>query len=852
MRRGLLIGGAILGLSVVVIAAVFAYAALNLNSIIAANRERILGKVSDALGRPVAVSAIKASLGWGVSLDLNGLTLADTPAFSAQPMVAVQDVYCRLELIPLLSKDVRIVRLDIQSPEIHVIRNAAGELNLATSGKQPGSEPVSKPARRRSRALQASPMESAGGGPVQAGAGALGALAQLSIKSFSISDGTVVYQDSASSPNPVTIRKLDLDVENFRLDAPFDLKLAMAILGSDQNLKLAGRTGPIVRDGGIDVDAIPLAFAVDIGPLAAADLRAMKPLAKSIPSQLSIDGPLSAAAKISGTGAAPGFDFKADFGANHVVYAGMLDKAAGVALAIAAAGSRANGKLDIKDANLTLADLKVKAANLVMEGGRFAARLDSNRFDLGDLGHTVIALQKEKISGQAELHANVAMAAKKPTVEGTLTLVNVALSPGGNLPGLSGLSGDLKLNGNRADVGPLNFTLGTQRATLVAHASSIQPLAATYEFSAAQMKTAELVPSRPADEVLNDLKLSGSAEGTPGAPAVTVNLTSPSGNANNIAYQNLKLAVQYADKRANIKSLTFGAFGGTIGAAGEAEFAATPRFSVTANLNQVDLQQALVSQKSKAADIVRGILTGNVKAVGAGKDFDQIKPTLAGNGRLTVQGGKLIGVNVVATALKKVDNVPGIGALLPMSAIQNHPELFQNPNTDIDKAELSFVLQGPRISTHDLRVQAVDYSMLGDGWFDLDKQIDMAAHIILSRQFSSELRADKQNIVYLQDQNGQVQIPLRISGELPKPRIAPDVGEIAQRAASQAVQQKGQNLISRFLGKKGGLGGFLGGGGGGGGGNGGSGGSGGGSGGAAQPPATPAPSNPLGAFKNLF
>src|SRR5579883_1019497 len=117
MRRGLIIGGSIIGLIVIIIVAIFAYAALNLNSIIAANRQRILDKVSDSLGRPVAVSAIKATLGWGVSLDLNGLTLADDPAFSSQPMVAVQDVYCRLELLPLLSKHVRIVRLDIQNPE---------------------------------------------------------------------------------------------------------------------------------------------------------------------------------------------------------------------------------------------------------------------------------------------------------------------------------------------------------------------------------------------------------------------------------------------------------------------------------------------------------------------------------------------------------------------------------------------------------------------------------------------------------------------------------------------------------------------------------------------------------------
>jgi uncharacterized protein involved in outer membrane biogenesis len=837
MRRVILIAGSILGVIVLIVAAVLGYAVLNLNSIIQSNRERILTKVSDALGRPVAVSAIKASLGWGVALDLEGLTVADDPAFSSQPLVSARDVFCRVELMPLLAKQIKVVRLDIQSPEIRMIRNRTGQLNVATIGKKSGA-PHTAPAQPRPQAPQGSPMQSAPPAGSQAGSAAL---TQFSIKSFSISDGTILYQDPASGPKPIAIRKLDLDVENLRMDAPFDLKLALAAVGDQQNLKVAGTVGPLVSQGGIDVQALPLALAITVGPITTAELKSVGPLAKAIPEKLTIDGPISATAKISGTVGAPAFDLKANLGSNRVVYAGALDKAPGVALVIAAAGSRSNGKLVVSNANLTLAELHLTATNLVIESGRIAARLDSNRFYLEALAKTVTALQKEKISGQAELHANVAIVRSKPSVDGTLTLVNVALSPGGKMPGLSGVNGDLKMKGNSADIGPLNFVMGTAHAQLTAHVRSLQPLAASYDFSAGQMKTADLVPSRPPDEVLNDLKLTGTAAGTPSEPTVSANLTSASGNLNNIAYQNLNLSVQYGGKRADVKSLTLGAFGGTIAAAAQAELAATPRFNVSAHLTNVDLQQALASQKSKAAAIIRGILTGNVKVTGAGSNFDQIKPTLAGGGKLAVRNGKLIGVNVVASALKKIDNVPGIGALLPMSAIANHPELFKNPDTDIDQADLTFVLQGPRITTHDLTVKAVDYSMLGDGWFDMDKRIDMAAHILLSPQFSSELKADKQNIVYLENKNAQVDIPLRISGELPKPRIAPDVGELAQRAGSQAVKQKGQQLLGKFLGKKGGLGGLLGGGS-----------SGGAATGGAQPQATPAPSNPLSTFKKLF
>jgi len=806
MRRGLLITGSILGIIVLVVAALFGYAAFNLNSIISANRARILDRLSDAIGRPVSVSDIKASFGWGVSLDLSGLAVADDPAFSTQPLVSVPDIYCRIELLPLLAKHIRVVRFDIENPEVRVIRNPAGQLNVAMLGRKRNGHKLKPHGTPAPGALQASPMQ--GAPPALA---IPSRLAEFSVNSFSISNGTILYQDQRWGRNPVAIRKLDLEVQNIRLDAPIDLQLALAAAGDRQNLKLTGQIGPLVHEGGIDVLAIPLAFSGSLGPITMTDLKSQGPLARLIPEKLSIDGPVSGTVKISGTSGAPEFALNADLGSNRVVYGDAFDKAVGVALAASARGSHSNGQFEITDANLTLADLRLNATDLVIKDGRFGARLESNRFDLTELGKTVRVLREKNLSGQAEFHGRVAIVQNQPRVDGRLTLINVALAPGGKLPKVSGVNGDLKINGNSADIGPLDFALGSGHARLVAHARSLQPFESTYNFTAGQLKTAELVPSRPPDEMLNDLKLAGTAAGTPSAPTLTANLTSSSGNIEHIVYQNLGLSARYADQRVDVKDLTFGAFSGTIAATVQAELAAIPRFDVTANLNNVDLQQVLASQKSKAAKTIRGILTGNVQVAGAGRGFDQIKPTLAGGGKLTVREGKLIGINVVATALQKIRKVPGIGELVPGSLVANHPELFKNPNTDIDQAELTFVLQGPRITSHDLTVQSADYSMQGDGWFDLNKRIDLATHLLFSQDFSSEWRTDKKNIVYLENQNGQVEIPLRIIGQIPRLLVVPDVADLARRAAQQAMKQKGQKFFGKLFGKKG-LGGFFGGG----------------------------------------
>jgi hypothetical protein len=282
----------------------------------------------------------------------------------------------------------------------------------------------------------------------------------------------------------------------------------------------------------------------------------------------------------------------------------------------------------------------------------------------------------------------------------------------------------------------------------------------------------------------------------------------------NVPFTVLVLAADYHGNRVNVSSLKFGAFDGTIGASGVTTFSEAPSFDFTIDAQNVNLQKALESQHSKAANTIRGSLTGNIQIAGRGKGLDQVKPTMRGSGHARMDHGKLLAVNVVGQALRKVDKVPAIGKLVPASVFANHPELFNSPDTDIEEASLTFQIAGPRIISRDLVARAPDYSIFADGWFDLDKDIDLAAKIIMSKAFSSELIVAKHDVSYLTNHDDQLEIPLRVSGRLPHPAVVVDVGIIAQRVAKHAVQGRvGELLQKRGLGsvlKKNGLGGLFG------------------------------------------
>ena len=804
VRTAIIVVGAI----VVVVAAVVIYAVLNLNGIIQKQRGLILTKASDAVGRKVDVQDIHASLGWGVIADLRGVTIADDPNFSQTPFVQAADVYARVALMPLLSHRVDIEQITLKQPVVHIIRNQRGQLNVSSIGKKPSAgepgapAPGAPPPATGMPPLKGAPLTQAPPqGQPSAGPGALG---QVSVSSLTVEDATIVYQDAGAAP--VTVSAVNLDVENLGVSTPIDIKLTLAALGTAKNLSLTGKVGPLLTNGVIDMNAIPLAFDLDVGPLTMGQLKAVPQIAKALPPQLQLTNPVTASIKVGGNPQTVAFNLVTDLTGNQVVYTGVLDKAAGVPLKLAAAGTRkdsvAGPQVEIQNATLVLGDLNLKAGQIQL-GQNLSARVDSNRFDLATMGKMLVALSKYNASGKAEIHALVKVIQKQPEVNGVVTLASVTVTPPGKRSIVGGLSGDIKMAGKSAVAGPLAFNLGSGHARLTVNAQSIQPISANYDFSADVVKPAELTanpkPEAAADH-LDQLAVKGTVRGTTSAPTVTAMVTSPSGVTQNIAYRNLAVDATYGGQAVTISSLKVAAFSGTLDGNARATLGTEPVFNVGLNLHGIDLQQALVSQKSKAADTVRGQLTGQVRVAGRGDTFDKIKPTLSGNGQMAVANAKLIGVNIGAQTMRKVQGVPGIDSLVTPSIVARHPALFNSPDTNLTELGLTFVIQGPKIISHDIKATTPDYSALADGWFDLDKNIDMKAHLLLSQELSRELMSEKKNVVYLANEQKQVDIPVRISGQLPKPSVQPDIQFLAQRAAGHLVQKQAGKLLDKYLG----------------------------------------------------
>jgi uncharacterized protein involved in outer membrane biogenesis len=195
--------------------------------------------------------------------------MADDPAFSAAAFLRAKDLQVNLRLLPLLIGQFRLKRLVLESPVITIVRDARGQYNFASNARNEksgrDSADSSKNASDRKQDSQL-----------------------FLVASLNVSDGTLRYRDLKNG-SELTATLINLKVNDFEWDEPFDIQLEAAVMAAEHNLKFKSRVGPIA--GNRDYRDVPLdgdirADALDLGKVNAA----LPQFRKALPEALRFDG----------------------------------------------------------------------------------------------------------------------------------------------------------------------------------------------------------------------------------------------------------------------------------------------------------------------------------------------------------------------------------------------------------------------------------------------------------------------------------------------------------------------------------------------------------------------------------
>jgi uncharacterized protein YhdP len=326
--------------ALLLLAAAAGLLALTLNRVIASNRSLIEQKAEQALGRKIRFDEARASLWGGVGISVKGLSIEEDPGQAGVPFFQVPEMVLRLKFLPLLRKQIDVVKFLLIEPKVRIIRSAQGFFNFATLGKRAGEkEPREKEKKPKGE----------------------GALAILALATIEVRDGEFLFEDRAKgAARPLVFRKLNLLIDNKGLAKPIKLSFKVAISHPSPDLSLRGEVRDLLTEHGINAGRAGLDFELEGKEIRIDVLRDSFPVLQTVfPPQLRWKGPLSFKVTAKGDMSRLSVRMEADAKGSEVQYGNQFRKPAGTPFLVKGEALREPQKITIPKASLALGEARV-------------------------------------------------------------------------------------------------------------------------------------------------------------------------------------------------------------------------------------------------------------------------------------------------------------------------------------------------------------------------------------------------------------------------------------------------------------------------------------------------------------
>ena len=789
-KRKWLIAGAVL----IALAALAGAVVLNLNSLIARNKDYLIGQAEQALGRKIKVGAIEATLFSGLGMKLSDFSMSDDRQYSSDDFIRAKDLQINVRFWPLLKKDVQVKRVILHKPAIVVIRNAAGSFNFSTIGKKDQKTKETKEGAEKEKKERAAKDK---------------APAAYLVSLVDLSAGELRYIDKKSGAD-LNLQQIDLRVEDFDLNQPFSVQLAAAIYAEKQNLQLTGKLGPL--PAGADFSQMPLTGKLDVDPLDMSKLKAAAPkMHEALAKDLDLAGVFRLKdLKFQGTLKDLALTGQIDGSNGAVRYGSSFHKPAGMPLTLDADAQYRPDGVTIRKAQLKLHTLELATQGNIQLGDStlLDLSLNSKPAALDGWDKIVPALAQYQLSGTMDVQAKVRGKVGKgaaPEIQGTLSLTKASIKPPRFPKPLENLDTKINFTGQRADIRAMTLSLGSSRIQLAAAVEKFSPLTFTYKLTTPEIHPADynaaLAVERKGD-VLRNLRSDGQFSMAGGNIAYQGTLNSADGTLYNIPYKALDATIAVANQVTHIRSLKINALSGIVQMDGEYSFKdPVPQFAVATKVQGIDIKELYTALDAKAERDLRGRMNAEMKLAGSGKSWEEVKPALKGQGSAEVLQGALLNFNLADGALGGITGVPGLTNVISPSLRKKYPETFTAKDTEFKEMTMMLDVADGRINVKNLRLAAAEFLVQGAGWADFTRKVDFRTTINFSDRLSADLTQAARETKYLLNNQGQLEVPLALTGRLPHVKPVPDSRYLAQ-IVQRGFMRKGIDELQNRLGGK--------------------------------------------------
>ncbi len=866
-----------LAISVIVVCVVIVLALAVIPQFLDANqyRGRIQTELQARLGRTVELGNIKVSL-LPPTLQVKDVVIGEDPQFGAGPFAKAQELDVRVDLLPLLRKEVQIKSLRLINPDIELIHNRADKWNYASLGQS------SKP-QAKSNAPQ------------------------LSLDHLQIENGRVRLADQKTNVQN-TFDNIDVILNDFAPGKAFGIDATVHVAGkSDQQIQAKGTAGPMAAGSAI----VPFNGSVELKQVSLGDLQKVANIEALAGYNGVVSGSLKAKTdngvvhaegtlkidepqiKVTKLGYPISLDFKLEddlagsvlriangtlhLGPTPVSVAGSMNNSvtpsqldmhlttqgaslSEIARLAAAAGVAFNAGTNIRGtinadvtaqgaANNPALNGTFKASNVEVTGGQIKQAVSVPQLELTLTPSAISSNQFTAKTGSTQLNGKFSLTeytSQAPSIQASLQTNNanvgelLSMASAYGVSAVEGMSGSGSITLNLTASGPIknstamvytgngvlqNATINTPSLTKPLNirnadikfsqnsmmldniAIALDQTNATGNLSVRNFVAPQIQFALNLDKL--DLAAMQNIVATPGSPAKRAELsviprayaekiaaepsllTKATGNGNisvgvitydQMILNNVKSAVTLDHGVIRLSPLTSTIYGGQQSGEIVLDTRQTPAaVTVSTKLQKVDANK-LVSSMTSIKETLYGLLAANTNASFRAASGTGLTQSLNGKLALDLSNGRIAKIDLL-------NQLASIGRFLNAGA-----PISQQPFTDVTKLTGTFDVVNGVANTNDLHAVIPGANVAANGTINLvTNALNLKLSTVLSKDFSQKVGGS--NVggfmqTALANNNGELVMPVLVTGTFDNPRFAPDLQEVAR--------MKLQNLVPSF------------------------------------------------------
>ncbi len=762
-KRWIVIGG----LAVIVVAVV-AVAAMNLDAWLDENQDMIEEEIGSAIGRPVTIDDLGVQLWGGFGVRIDGLSIGEDPSYGDASFLTLDTGVVRISILPALFGRIEIGEIVLAAPDIRIIRDARG---FSFESMIPEDEATATPETE-----EASPLD-------------------LTISALRISDGRVVFEDrTGDEVVESVIDHVDLEVDDIGPSAPLHFTLSASLLGADSpNLFGEGTAGPVLGAGDT-----PLEFDVDftLDALSLADVAKLEDVAAALPADTRMGGTLDASLSASGTPDDVRFNVNVDALQADLEMGSDLVKKPATPLQLEAQGQAQTETATVDAFAFTLAGARVDGqAKVGLDAaGAYDARVRGSDVPLGGWGELLPAAAGIPVEGRVNLDVRArgkSSSEDLPSLDGTVSLTDVAVRMA-DTPPVEHLEARLTLKGKAAELRDTTFDVGGAGMKLEADVADLNAPEVRFALDAPTLPLAAvgvLEPGTEQDDQLRALRAVGRADLRSDDLVADVRFASPNGRLQSIDYTELEGRASVDGARMQLEALTAKMLGGAIsmnGALDETD-AESPSYSGKLTLSGVQAAEIVSVYFPAAGAVVAGSIDTDLALGAQGLDTDALLKSLMGQGRIDIHDGELINVNLAEEVLRGATGVPGLSGWISPKVKEKHPRVFSTGNTVFKEMGADVEIEQGKLRTNDLALETDDFGLVGGGTIGLDGSVDLKTEFKSSPALATSLVGVAGPTQHLLDHVGRLVVPVEITGDVTDPTVKVDEKYLGQALTKTAV-----------------------------------------------------------------